>query len=760
MLEESILKSNFVGRDGFKWWIGQVGPESCQGDQINETGNAWGNRIKVRIMGYHPQDPIELPDDDLPWAQILLPATAGTGGGGMNRSIRLTPGDSVFGFFLDGDDAQLPVILGAFGRPSFDQPLGPYKQPFQPYTGFTSENPPSAFFVNSEVGDCSGSQVISLPADLPDKLCKVLNEKKLNKFIGDFGEKIGKLKFNKEKLKSSCMALGRVIDIPSSKLPNAKICMTLISSETENMMSDIKKIKEQFNPEAFKEEMSGLFDLEEVQGVAGELESAANELKTVFKPFMESKVSELQGILKSEVAARKDSAAKHLKVLGGGMAASIMSNLEGEIASKANSGMKKVGAATFATVFAATKSRPRAKQAAIRAQEAFLPALKNFKKGMPCVLQNVTDGLGDSLLGMLDGLAENVDNFTSCIQTQLLSGITNNIIGGLTKGIMPSIEGISALTGGLDVGGFLRGKAENLLDIASIFECEDSPPLDPIDVQQITFGGGPKQAIDSLVDDILSVANKADSLTGGLVDAVQGLSIAGGGLGVFDFMNPSVSVPKFKSPLGECYGGPPLKCAGIKVRIFGSNGVGANARAILGNRIGTGVEAVGSLIGIDLKSGGSGYNRPPFVEITDECGQGYGAVARAVIDYDEDSPTYQQVTDIYVVSEGENYPIRDDEDKTPVVIDRVTIVNPGQDYGKDDKVTDEDGNEYTTFVDNLGRIVNVIPPSSAIVNVKEITKLPELKIDTRTGYGAILKPRLGARPPYQGEVKQVIDCVS
>ncbi len=39
MLEESILKSNFVGRDGFKWWIGQVGPESCQGDQINETAD-------------------------------------------------------------------------------------------------------------------------------------------------------------------------------------------------------------------------------------------------------------------------------------------------------------------------------------------------------------------------------------------------------------------------------------------------------------------------------------------------------------------------------------------------------------------------------------------------------------------------------------------------------------------------------------------------------------------------------------------------
>ena len=60
----------------------------------------------------------------------------------------------------------------------------------------------------------------------------------------------------------------------------------------------------------------------------------------------------------------------------------------------------------------------------------------------------------------------------------------------------------------------------------------------------------------------------------------------------------------------------------------------------------------------------------------------------------------------------------------------------------------------------MGRIVNVIPPSAATINVSEITKLPELTIDTRTGYGAILKPRLGARPPYQGEVKQVIDCVS
>ena len=43
MLENNLLKSNFLGRDGFRWWIGQIASEDAQGDQINEIGTAWGN---------------------------------------------------------------------------------------------------------------------------------------------------------------------------------------------------------------------------------------------------------------------------------------------------------------------------------------------------------------------------------------------------------------------------------------------------------------------------------------------------------------------------------------------------------------------------------------------------------------------------------------------------------------------------------------------------------------------------------------------
>ena len=67
MLEESFLKTNFMGRDGFRWWVGQIPPEGEDYD-LQQNGGGWGNRIKVRILGYHPYSLVELPNKDLPWA--------------------------------------------------------------------------------------------------------------------------------------------------------------------------------------------------------------------------------------------------------------------------------------------------------------------------------------------------------------------------------------------------------------------------------------------------------------------------------------------------------------------------------------------------------------------------------------------------------------------------------------------------------------------------------------------------------------------
>ena len=89
MLEQSLVKSNFIGRDGFIWWIGQVQPESSQGGQINGAG--WGNRYKVRILGYDSPKATTLKEDDARWAQVMLPTTAGSGVGNQSSTVAISP---------------------------------------------------------------------------------------------------------------------------------------------------------------------------------------------------------------------------------------------------------------------------------------------------------------------------------------------------------------------------------------------------------------------------------------------------------------------------------------------------------------------------------------------------------------------------------------------------------------------------------------------------------------------------------------------
>ena len=86
MIDASILgNSQFLGRDGFRWWVGQIPPVDSQEDQVAK-GEGVGNRYKVRIMGYHPFNE-DIPNDQLPYAQVLLPVTSGSGGAQFSLSL-------------------------------------------------------------------------------------------------------------------------------------------------------------------------------------------------------------------------------------------------------------------------------------------------------------------------------------------------------------------------------------------------------------------------------------------------------------------------------------------------------------------------------------------------------------------------------------------------------------------------------------------------------------------------------------------------
>lgn len=146
MIEQTLFKTHFVGKDGFVWWIGQVASEESWIANIPETpdqaAKGFGERYKVRIMGYHTAAPEQLPDESLPWATVMYPVTAGGGGRGNYESSAIAQGTFVFGFFLDGDDAQQPVIMGCMGYNDYGQVMKTLseRKPFVPFSGFTERD--------------------------------------------------------------------------------------------------------------------------------------------------------------------------------------------------------------------------------------------------------------------------------------------------------------------------------------------------------------------------------------------------------------------------------------------------------------------------------------------------------------------------------------------------------------------------------------------------------------------------------------------
>ncbi len=173
-MEDSLLKSNFIGRDGFRWWIGQIPDVKSWEEQA--TGGGWGNRYKVRIMGYHPYSTAELPDEDLPWAGVLLPP-GNTGSAHVAKSVKFNQGDVVIGFFLDGDDGQIPIIMGCFGQSDYaaKAAAGGGASPFGSFSGYSDymKKPAASVLKASETNDANSKSQQSpqnlSPADAQTK---------------------------------------------------------------------------------------------------------------------------------------------------------------------------------------------------------------------------------------------------------------------------------------------------------------------------------------------------------------------------------------------------------------------------------------------------------------------------------------------------------------------------------------------------------------------------------------------------------------
>mgnify|MGYP003134170039 FL=1 len=164
-MEGALFNPGFLGSH-FLWWVGQIAPsenwrgnqESCRFEEPSDIPG-WGFRYKVRIMGLHGKDEDEegdsttIPNDQLPWAQVMYPVTAGGGQGGAFTTPNLRQGNFVFGFFLDGQDQQVPVIMGVLGNNAKTEIPDLKSHIFAPMSGYANASEDPSNVLAREVTD-------------------------------------------------------------------------------------------------------------------------------------------------------------------------------------------------------------------------------------------------------------------------------------------------------------------------------------------------------------------------------------------------------------------------------------------------------------------------------------------------------------------------------------------------------------------------------------------------------------------------------
>jgi hypothetical protein len=681
MIDESLLKSNFIGRDGFRWWIGQIPPIESMGGQSN--GSGWGNRSKVRILGYHPYDINELPNEELPWAQVLLSTTDGSGASNIGTNHKIRPGDIVFGFFLDGDSAQIPVISGCFGRT--DQvPSNEYSSPFIPFTGYTDRIPnDGSKLKRNEQGD-QGNTAQESPVHLPPSVANRNNQISYSAAIGD--------------------TVYLATNQPGSKIAK-------IQNELENAIKFLENIKSYPN---------------------------------IAQAWIDAKVEELCEEISKKIEGITND------IVGG-----IVNDTYQKFLPAASQGVEAVYDQVKSTVTATTGSKSTGHLAGSKAQEALIKPVQELQKLIPCLISNIVKGLASLIKDMVCALLKNVANIVTCVIDQFIGGLLNAIIDLIISGMSAVLGGLSIILSfsNFNLVDAIRQSVEGLLGISFSLNCGEEPENPENSVQKWTIGSGPEQSSSFNINDILTLANTANAIASDPTSTLSGLA---GITGPLDFLSANISIPDNEGILGNCYAGPPISCLPPTINIFGGGGFGASALPIFGSIVGDTASIIGALI----TSGGSGYTYPPFVSIKDNCGRGYGAVAQTVIHNGE-------VVAVLLNSEGGGYTRGENLE---VSISRVFVENPGINYQKDDVAVDNFGNEYQLVIDttsngNTGSIVSVTPP----INITEIADRPVIKVISRSGSGARLKPVFGLKEEilkaqnasgFRRKVETVIDCIS
>jgi len=760
MIEQGLIQKHFLGRDGFIWWIGQIVDQTQWGGNFpehptstTEVQKGFGFRYKVRIMGYHTASQADLPNEDLPWASVLLPVTAGVSGGGMSTP-NLRQGDFVQGYFMDGEDAQQPVIMGVLGYNQYTDILKnpPEDVSFAPFSGFTVKDQIPQYSLPLKENQTTKAKAEEVKTKSDSNYKEVL-ESTIRAQTTDSGA--DKEQDKTESKKSSVSKDSKCEPVPIGP----------IQTKVKNMIADVEEIK---------------------------------KTATDWETMVSTKIYNMQ----EEIDKVTDNATR-----------SISSDVKRITQGIQENALKKVNDAlseTYNNVF--PTQLMQLKEKAEAANDEVSCAFKNIMKNLTGMVGGFLKDIINKVINAAECL---INNFIGSLLGKI-TGLIDSAVGAAMAPIKSLLSGMGSATGALDdVLGFATN-ALSFLSCDEDPNCSDVKDWNPTDGPKInatldlqSIFGKAKAAADSVKDAVSGFANLGDAISGiakgaDFSDVFENSCnvgplfcgpptiefLGGGGSGATG--NAIISVAgtllgvDIITPGGD-YIGPPR----VKFNDSCNKGRGATGKAVIEDS---------KVVGVIMDDTGTGYLPSP-----DGSQGGDGrtwadkdrtTVRRSDNTYDPpykpgsvitvcpgDEVTYPGGNSVIITGDecqDITAPPLDDTTKGgpfpstgagdyPIVLelDGINVTNPGFGYDcSKDKVIMQPshGCEFKLMCDSLGSIIRVDVVKGCI----GFNEDPDIYIQSDTGYNARMMPvfkvnRVGEELQPElvssGELIQVIDCV-
>ena len=432
----------------------------------------------------------------------------------------------------------------------------------------------------------------------------------------------------------------------------------------------------------------------------------------------------------------------------------------------------KSGLSTIATtIFSSIPQYNIALRVVKKAQGALVGPVAKVFKGMNCLASKVVGALQGALEDMLTAFVKNALNAPACAIQQFIGAVltkVNSLIDGI---VGPLTGGISKVLGPLFKVRDILGAGIDLADkIGDFFNCGSKKTETDAEQKGTYTGkidGAPQKAKSQ--EEQQNILNKAAAAANNAAKGINkfGENISSGAekkltnfekeYGEWTIFGSKVSDASDQNIGTDCYTENVFKCGAPTGEIFGGDGVGGAGKVLFGNFINRldpdnlygEIQRTASIIGFEITDPGSGYTEEPDIAFNDNCNQGYGAFGKVIIDRNVNSPTYGEITNVIITSEGENYPIDLPGEVGNVFLKEIIVEDGGTGY-EDAFIEDDCMNLQVVDGKIIGVEITCQKPYNSIPNI----------IISNEGIGAVLRPIMSSTPTKLDQpVLQSVDCV-